>query len=360
MDLQQLIEKFSLNSSYLERGNPSLAKVLNSDIEDIIKAKEIVRRASKDNLDLHQVWHKTKEFSILYKKKAPEKEDLLSYIKQSLNELELIPPIFPIHTKQGHLLVLNLTDFHINKRDYKGEDTLQSQVEEIFNTFNALLELSNRAFVIEKILIICGHDYFNSDFNHQTTKGTPQTDLVEGYEAFRAGLKLAASIVTNAGQYAPVDFVIVNGNHDNQSSLFLGVSLETIFKDSKNTVNIMYGKDNRTYYEYNNNSFLLTHHVPKESKDLPLLFVTEQPLLFAKTKHRFIMTGHLHSKQKLVYKQSSENYGIQWIQSPSVAKTDTWHHDNGYVGNTLQMSSLIVHPEDGLKGEFFESRKSVK
>lgn len=360
MDLQQLIEKFSLNSSYLERGNPSLARVLNSDIEDIIKAKEIVRKTAKDSLDLHQVWHKTKEFSILYKKKETPKEDILSYLKDSINNLELLLKPLPTHSKiDGHLLVLNLTDFHLNRKDIEGEDTLETQVQEIFNTFNALLELSTRAFDINQILIVCGHDYFNSDFNHQTTKGTPQTDLVEGFKAFRAGLKLASSIITNAGQYAPVDFVIVNGNHDNQSSLFLGVSLEQIFNSSKDTVSIHYQDKDRVYYEYDNNAFMLAHHVPKDVKDLPLLFVTEEPSLFAKCKNRFILTGHLHSEQRVVYKQSREGYGIQWIQSPSLAKTDKWHGQQGYIGNKLQISSIVIHPQDGKVSEFFSQRKGI-
>jgi hypothetical protein len=356
MDLQQLIEKFSLNSSYLERGNPTLAKVLNSDIEDIIKAKEIVRKTSKDNLDLHQVWHKTKEFSVLYKKKEPQKEDISSYLKESLTNLEILIPNLPIRIdKEGHLLVLNLTDLHINRKDFKSQDTLDSQVQEIFNTFNALLDKSNRAFVINKILIVCGHDYFNSDFNHQTTKGTPQTDLEEGFKAFRAGLKLASSIIHNAGQHAPVDFIIVNGNHDYQSSLFLGVALNEIFRNNRELVQIDYGKESRKYYRYENNSLLLSHHINKNYKDFPLIFATEQPKLFAETGHRFILTGHLHSEKKNKF-DSSEEYGIQWIQTPSVAKTDKWHDDNCYIGNRLQMSSIILHPQNGKVAEFFEER----
>lgn len=245
----------------------------------------------------------------------------------------------------NNLLIINATDVHLNKKYFQLNTTLDEQIQ-IFKTAvdYSLIEAKNPG----KILLHIGHDFLHSEFNNMTTKGTPQ-DTLESFEVlFKKAFKALIDVILRCQAVAPVDVVMCNGNHAYAAELQLFAALEVYFESLGNkNINIFSGKEDRKYYSFHDNGFMLIHDTKKKVAQLPLLFSVENPKLFVK-KNKYILSGHLHSKEEIHFVSNSENYGIEAIQCPSLSGTDKWHSDNFYIGNKQRMLSLLVHPDKGI------------
>lgn len=272
--------------------------------------------------------------------------DIKSLFKEVLSETKLIQEDFiPKTYGNDKLLVINATDVHLNKKCFQENTTLDDQI----STFKSAIGYSvEEAKNPNKILFIIGHDFLHSEFNNSTTKGTPQ-DTLESFEVlFKKALQVLIHSINYCSTIASTDVVLVNGNHAYAAELQLFSALEVYYEAlNNNRVKLIGGKEDRKYYEYYDNSFMLIHDTKNKISDLPLVFSIEKPQMFIK-KNKYILSGHLHSKKEVSFISSNENYGIEHIQCPSLAGTDKWHSDNIYVGNKQRMLSLLVDPHKGI------------
>ncbi len=276
--------------------------------------------------------------------------DWKTSFKEVLQEINVDPTIKNIDLKNvnpenTNLLVINLTDVHLNKKYFPKENTLQDQIETLTNSVIYALENAKNC---GKVLLIIGHDYLHSEYNNQTTKGTPQ-DTLESFDVlFKEALKATIRIINYIAMFKPVDVVWCNGNHAYASELQLYAALEVYYENLENEAIRLFGnKEDRKYYAFHDNAFMLIHDTKNKISDLPLLFSIENPKLFVK-KNKYILSGHLHSKVETHFVANNEKYGIEHIQCPSLSGVDKWHHDNFYIGNKSRMLSLIIHPEKGI------------
>lgn len=262
-----------------------------------------------------------------------------------------------INNNSLNLLAINLTDVHLNKNYIVNPVTLDEQINILLDSVNYALTNTNN---YGKILLIIGHDYLHSEFNNQTTKGTPQ-DTLEPFDVlFKKALKATIQIINMIVNKAPVDVIWCNGNHAFASELQLFAALEVYYDHISNKNIRLFGNSlDRKYYEFHNNSFMLVHDTRNKISDLPLLFSIEKPDLFIK-KNKYILSGHLHSKKEVQFISSSEKYGIEHIQCPSLSGEDKWHHDNFYVGNKERMLSLLIHPESGIINHIIYNKDDKK
>jgi hypothetical protein len=244
------------------------------------------------------------------------------------------------------LLVINATDVHLNKKCFTSTVTLDQQIA----TFKSAIGYSvDKSYGTNKILFIIGHDFLHSEFKAMTTKGTPQ-DTLESFEVlFKKALQVLIQSINYCATVAPTDVVLVNGNHAYASELQLFSALEVYYEALQNNkVKLIGGKEDRKYYEYHDNSFMLVHDPKNKVAELPLLFAIEKPQMFVK-KNKYILSGHLHSKKETSFISNKENFGIEHIQCPSLSVgDDKWHHENMYIGNKASMLSLIVDPYKGI------------
>ena len=235
-------------------------------------------------------------------------------------------------------LEISFPDLHFGKGD----------IEEISNRFiEGTIELleKSRPFGIERILLPVGNDGLNSEGKrYTTTGGTPQEDSVDWKTSFRYYWSTLASTITALSSTAPVDVLVVPGNHDTERMFYIGDVLMAYFKDS-GSVNIVNSGEYRTYYEYGTNMILFTHGDKEKVADLPLIMATEQPEMFARTKYREVHMGHLH-KEKV-----NEYRGIKTRFLPSICPTDTWHKMMGYA-NQKAAQAFLWNKDSGLEGYF--------
>ncbi len=215
---------------------------------------------------------------------------------------------------------ISLPDIHYGK--YTGQ-TLDEAEEEYMNTVKDLLAKAE-GLDIEKILLPIGNDGMNSEgYSRATTKGTPQQDSAEWQETFVGYCNLMVRAINYLANTAPVDVVVVQGNHDYERMFYAGEYLRAFFKNDER-VSVDNNFDSRKYYKYGVNLIMFTHGDKEKTADMPLIMATEQPMLFAQATFREVHCGHKHKERV------DEFRGIKVRFIPSICANDAWHKMMGY------------------------------
>ena len=149
---------------------------------------------------------------------------------------------------------VSLPDIHYGK--YTGQ-TLDEAEEEYMNTVKDLLAKAD-GLNIERIVLPVGNDGMNSEgYSRATTKGTPQQDSADWQETFVGYCNLMVRAIRFLSEAAPVDVVVVQGNHDYERMFYAGEYLRAFFKNDE-TVNVDNNVDSRKYYTYGVNMIMYT------------------------------------------------------------------------------------------------------
>ena len=215
---------------------------------------------------------------------------------------------------------ISLPDIHYGKMDGQTLD----EAEDLY--MDVIKDLMDKAtgLNIERILLPIGNDGMNSEgFSRATTKGTPQQDSAAWQETFVGYCNLIVRAVCFLARTAPVDLVVIQGNHDYERMFYAGEFLRAFFLNDER-VNVDNGYDPRKYYEYGINMIMFTHGDKEKPAQMPLIMATEQPEMFARTKHREVHCGHLHKEMINEYR------GIKVRFIPSICGNDEWHKMMGY------------------------------
>ena len=256
-------------------------------------------------------------------------EELIKKYKYVIEEY--IPKqIIPHNVKRGtKLLVISLPDLHMGDMSYDNKDSLEKCSKRFLDAVTYFItETAN----LDEIMITFGSDFFtlNAD-KPETTKGTVQDTTNFYNEIYEVGLKTAVDAVTFLRGYAPkVNVVGVVGNHDEQSSVWLMLALNQIFKNVDG-VNIDYKYDMRKYYRFGSTAFTLVHKLQKNLLKLPLLMYQEmidRGLIDSGVKYYEILGGHLHQPGKFDMPAETTNQKITQRVLSSLSTSSRYSKDN--------------------------------
>jgi len=290
------------------------------------------------------------------KAEIKELEDIRKEFIEDLKKISpKAPKTIPLH-KEGneYLLEINIFDLHLGKMAWNeetGDDYSLNIATQLFeNSISEFIDNTNH-LNIKRILLPIGNDFFNSDRSHpfnSTTKGTPQEEDTRWQKTFRTGRKLLVDQITRLSEIAPVDVIMIPGNHDYERNFYLGDSLEGWFYNNPN-VTVDNSPSPRKYYLYNNTLIGYTHGNEEKISDLPLLMAQEVPTLWASSKYREFHLGHVHHKKEIKYKSTEEYQGVIIRFMSSLSATDSWHHKKGYIGNRRSSEAYVWDKNKGLK-----------
>lgn len=218
----------------------------------------------------------------------------------------------------------------------------------------------------ERILYVVGNDFLHVDTTASapggmrrggaTTRGTPQDIdgrqekmFTEGRRALVAGIDLARTV-------APVDVVVVAGNHDRQQMYRMGEVLNAWYRrDSE--VEVCNRPNVRTYYGWGKNAWMFTHGLEykRQRDDLTRIMATECPAdiwVASEGGSREIHTGHNHIGLAGRYVPTGDLYEARAIRVRSLSgmtPEDAWHHEQGYK-HRRTASALTFRKSGGLAG----------
>lgn len=281
-----------------------------------------------------------------------QKDLILKELKSELSLEKYIPP--KIYKNRGFAYEINIPDAHFGKMSWSGETgedyDLKIAAERYEKAVEYLLAMVDNG-LIEKIILPIGNDMINIDSRkNETFAGTRQDSDSRFYKIIKIVKELLIKTINRLSTIAPVDVVVISGNHDPESMFMLGEIMDAYYHSNPN-VNVNNSAKQRKYYKYGKNGFLYTHGNEEKHQDLGLIFATEEPKLWANTEYRFAKLGHFHKNKKMNYISIDEYQGFQVQILPSLSGTDSWHYSKGYQSKK-QAKAFLYDRDNGQIAEY--------
>ena len=247
--------------------------------------------------------------------------------------------------REGSLYEINVADLHIGKLAW-GEETGDADYDSkvACNLFEESIQslIAKAPKTTERILLPVGNDFLNVDsMSRETTGGTPQDEDGRWQKTFTTAVNLLSKSIDYLVRTAPVDIIIVPGNHDTQRGFYLGEVLRNRYHTHK-LVSVDNTPKLRKYYAYGKNLLGFTHGDKEKIGILPLLMATECQGAWGSYNYREWHLGHLHTEI------IRENNGVIIRNLSSLSSADAWHANNGYKGNTRKAEAFTYRATGGL------------
>ena len=201
-----------------------------------------------------------------------------------------------------------------------------------------ITKLEGRKF--EKIIFPMGNDFFNSENDGETTGGTKQDNDTRPTKMFEKGVETLIEGIDMLSNIAPVEVLLVPGNHDFMTSFYAACVLSAKYQGSTK-VTIDKQPITRKYVQFGTNLLGFTHG--SEEKDrIYGLMQHEVPEMWGNTTTREWIIGHLH------FEAVTEKNGVIVRRIPSLTGTDAWHQKCGFTTSKKRAIALIYDKEEGL------------
>lgn len=261
-----------------------------------------------------------------------------------------------------HMLEADLFDAHLNKLSWaveSGENYDTDIAEQRVRAAVTDLLAGAAPYNIERITLPIGNDFTNIDgLLKQTTAGTPQDTDTRYHRMFRQARGLGSWMIETCAQIAPVEVVIVPGNHDELTAWTLGQVLEAEYGgDSR--VTFQSGPKLRKYVEYGANLIGFTHGCDEPHRNLPQIMAVEQPDAWGRTTYREWHVGHLHKQKATQPVMVDDNIGVTVRIIRALTATDAWHFRKGYVGGTQGAEAFVWKKSGGLRAHLYHTVRDV-
>ena len=286
---------------------------------------------------------------------------ILNDVKSEImNELKSYAPKYPkiqykADKKKKYLFEVSIFDLHFGKLTWDEETGSNYDIKiarELFMTcLNQLIEQSKN-YPIERILFPIGNDFFNVDNIHETTvNGTPQDEDTRWKKTFVRGRQLIVEAIDTLKEIAPVDVLVIPGNHDFTRTFYLGDAIECWYHNCPD-VKVDNAAKIRKYYQYGACLVGFTHGSEEKFQELPYIMANEEPKLWSETSYREWHLGDKHHKKEIRWISAEEYKGATVRFLRSLTSDDAWHYSKGYVGHLRAGEGFIWDRNNGLVCEF--------
>ena len=240
-------------------------------------------------------------------------------------------------------VVVSLTDLHFGKYSWDQESgtSYDRKIcrDRVFECLSNLL--SRLPSKPDHFLLPVGSDFFHVDGDYlATTKGTSQDCDGTPAQIFVEGCSLMVEVIEVLASIAPVELILMSGNHDQSNSISLLMYLKAWYKDSTQ-VNIQEGFGPRNYTCFGTSLLVFSHGNDTKAKDLPLVIASENPILWGTYEHRIVFSGDKHFERVI------DLGGMLVYQMPSLSGSDRWHTRHGYVGSKVSLQAYCIDLIDG-------------
>lgn len=258
-----------------------------------------------------------------------------------------------------HLLELDLPDLQLGRlvdADEAGyEVSPDLQILDAQKVVDKLLSYA-KEFEISNILFPVGNDFFDTNSAEMFTKhGTPQLDDVRWKRTFSLGCRFLVDTIEKLMQIAPVDVLVIPGNHDEDKIWYAGEYLDAWFSKCE-SVNVDNRPMKRKYFAFGCNLIGLTHGYFEKNSRLDSLMAYEVPQLWAGSTHREWHLGDKHHKVDMVLKTEELENGVVVRILRSLASPSVWEFDKGFVGSQKSAEAFVWHESDGVVAQFTANR----
>lgn len=248
------------------------------------------------------------------------------------------PPRYTLRSDRPQVYALDaMTDAHVEALAADGTG-YREQADAVLDITDRMVVSTLRAYAPERVGIIVGSDWLDADrYDGATTRGTPQRSSLPPTEAASAAIWLLGERIQRWRAVAPVDLLIVPGNHDRHLTSFLEAWCRSQYAAAPD-VRILSHRSGRVYVRHGACCIGVTHGDTARGATLPGLMMEEADL--TGVRHRHWVTGHLHRYEV------AARPGASVTIAPSVASATPWAEQNFGRGDR---SSLVLcyHADHG-------------
>lgn len=195
-------------------------------------------------------------------------------------------------------------DVHLDKRDTKWT-TIKQKQKKILLAVQKLygkLETMNPEAISLNVL----GDFFNTHSNNQTTKWTPQQNMVWDISWRESGIELNIQALEWLSQQVPVVARYLRGNHESEKINYLQDVLKYYF-DNNDNVRISMSRNEVQTYKWGKNVIWLHHWDKVSSKDLMLMI-----LKYAWVNAEFVEAYTWHRHKNITESHQWALYHVLW------------------------------------------------
>ena len=251
---------------------------------------------------------------------------------------KLSPYVGPIHDFKDNrpkMQEINIFDVHLSKLAWweeSGSNYDNKIARDRFFEAMQRLMYAGRTYNVAKILFPIGNDFFNSDSAYpfpMTTKGTPQESDIRWQKSWRIGRQIIIDSIEMLKTVAPVEVVVVPGNHELMRMFFLGDLLQVKYENDQN-VTVNNSPHPRKYVQWGRNLLGFTHGDKVPIPRLLGLMPQEAKKMWADTDYREWHLGHNHSDKKVVANLGEDIGGINVKWFRTLTNSDSYEVTHGY------------------------------
>lgn len=261
-----------------------------------------------------------------------------AFLEEIKNSIRDFAPNYPklnyTRTKEsGYLLELSLYDLHLGlvTENYNPKVA----IDRYFTAISRLLDwYSNKP--IDRIVLVIGNDFFNANDRHgNTVKLNPRDDSPRWKDTYKKGFNTLVKSIDLCQSIAPVDIVVVEGNHDADRIFYAAHALEAWYANCPQ-VEIYNDSNDFQFYKWKKNLLGFTHGDACKLNELPMIMATGcDPKDWADSEFRMWRTGHKHHGKTTDYLSrpvsiGDELHGVRVMMSPGLCDRSTWELWKGY------------------------------
>lgn len=281
--------------------------------------------------------------------KKPKAEDLAKVLREALDGYTPIyqPITYKMPKHRSTLLEIAISDHHIGKLCWDEETGENYDIKIASQRYlDAVEDLASRPNAVpDEIVFLVGSDFFHFDDQlGRTTSGTILDTDSRWQKMFATGFRTVVESIDYLSRMAPVNVLVIPGNHDSMMSFYLGHSLEVNYQNSPNVL-VDNGPKPRKYFRWGNTLLGYTHGDKIKADKLPLLMAEERPMDWSQTQFHHWRTGHIH------HKTVHQFMSVTVDTLPALCPADAWHHQRAFLA-TRAAKSFLHHKDHGQEAEF--------
>lgn len=300
------------------------------------------------------VWIKSKTHSIQLKPAVADETDLLARMVDAFEGITAYEPVASEHDYSDLLTVYPMYDLHAGLLAW-GRETRGPDFDlDLFcsDLIAASDRLSQRAPKSGHALVIFGGDTFHMNDGTNETPGHKHKLDVDG--RFEKVVDVAIEAISHtiemlAQRHAKVSVVVIRGNHCETSHLFLKVALKQRYRNcDRIQFPVIHGADKSEIFWIQHGEVLIAaHHGDKAKPEKLAMLIADQCAFWSATKHRVILTGHLHHMRVM------DMPGVTHYTMRAFAPADAYGANYGGVRGLQAMTfdpkyGLISQVHDGV------------
>ncbi len=253
------------------------------------------------------------------------------------------PSAAPKRTAKDTMAIIPMGDPHLGMYAWADEtnNDFDCDIAEA-DLLNAVRHIIDCLPPCDECLLLNLGDFFHSDtLDNRTRRSGHALDVDTRWQrVMQVGIRVMRAAIDHALTKHKLVTVRNNiGNHDEQSSIMLGLALKMYYERNKR-VNVDVSPNPFWFKEFGRNLIGSTHGDKVKPEALPGIMAHDAPEMWGRTAHRYWYIGHVH------HKKVHEVNGVMVESFRTLAAKDAWHHAQGYRAGR-DLSAILLHREHG-------------